>query len=322
MYVLELVGEDDAFAAYEAAALAEDVEVVDAGVASATAIDPLIARAGFTRRTVERVATASPVVDAIERAAHAVDVDRSGTVAVRARSIRGGRIDSAAVERAVGAVLVARGLDVDLESPDHEFHVIVSRRTAHLGWLVASGDDDFSARRPTDRPFFQPGSMAPRLARALAILAGARPEVTILDPMCGTGGIVLEAALVGATAVGTDVQEQMVRGTRENCRTLAHGRPVHVCRADVTRLPIRRGPVDGVAFDAPYGRQSRIAARETRDLLTDALAAIGEITDSAVVVTDAAREDPIADTGWRIRASFRRRVHRSLTRHIYHLDGT
>ncbi len=322
MYVLELVGEDDAFAAYEAAMLATDVEVVDAGVAMATAVDPYLDRAGFTRRIIAHEATTSPTVDAVFEAVETLETERTGTVAVRARSIRGGTIDTAAVERTVGAILVDRGLGVDLESPDHEFHVLVSRTSAYLGWLVASGAADFAARRPTDRPFFQPGSMAPRLARALVIMAGARPGTTILDPMCGTGGIVLEAALVGATAVGMDVQAHMVRGTRENCQTLAPGRTAHVSRADVTRLPVCAGSVDGIAFDAPYGRQSPIASRETGDLLTDALDAVGGVTDAAVIVTDAPRKEAIAATGWRVRARFRRRVHRSLTRHIYHLDGT
>lgn len=53
-----------------------------------------------------------------------------------------------------------------------------------LGWLAAESVRDFGTRAPTDKPFFQPGSMDPLLARAVANVAGARSGATILDPMC------------------------------------------------------------------------------------------------------------------------------------------
>ncbi len=112
--------------------------------------------------------------------------------------------------------------------------------------------------------------MAPLEARALVNIAGARPDATVVDPMCGTGGLLLEAGLVGADVVGGDAQEKMVRGTRRNLRHVldGDGHPApdrypaagdwDCFRADAARLPLADGAADAVVFDAPYGRQSRI----------------------------------------------------------------
>ncbi|MFC7214663.1 methyltransferase domain-containing protein [Saliphagus sp. GCM10025334] len=195
-----------------------------------------------------------------------------------------------------------------------------------LGWLAAESVRDFGSRAPTDKPFFQPGSMDPLLARAVANLAGAEPGRTILDPMCGTGGVLVEAGLVGATVVGTDAQTKMVAGARTN---LAHfldredpsptGVPRgswHVARGDGTSLPLRDGAVDAVVFDAPYGRQSKIETHRLADLVSGALAESRRVADRAVVVADRSWAREARDAGWTLEAAFERRVHRSLTRYV------
>jgi tRNA (guanine10-N2)-dimethyltransferase len=199
-----------------------------------------------------------------------------------------------------------------------------------LGWLAVESRRDFGDRQPTDRPFFQPGSMDPLLARALANIAGARPGRTLLDPMCGTGGLLLEAALVGADVVGVDAQRKMVRGARENLAGYlrddagvagAADEPggFAVCRGDARRLPIAGadgdGPVDAVVFDAPYGRQSW-ASDELEAVVGDALAEARRVARRAVVVGDRPWTDAAAAAGWTVADRFDRRVHRSLTRHV------
>ncbi|WP_312912523.1 methyltransferase domain-containing protein [Natronosalvus caseinilyticus] len=195
-----------------------------------------------------------------------------------------------------------------------------------LGWLAAESVRDFGSRAPTDKPFFQPGSMDPLLARAVANLAGAEPGRTILDPMCGTGGVLVEAGLVGANVVGTDAQAKMVAGARTN---LAHflddedPSPTgvsrgswHVARGDGTRLPLQDGAVDAVVFDAPYGRQSKIETHRLADLVSGALAESRRVADRAVVVADRSWAREARDAGWTLEAAFERRVHRSLTRYV------
>jgi tRNA (guanine10-N2)-dimethyltransferase len=156
--------------------------------------------------------------------------------------------------------------------------------------------------------------MEPALARALVNIAGARPGSTIVDPMCGTGGILIEAGLVGADVVGVDVQEKMVRGTRRNLDdALAGG--WGVVRGDGASLPIATNAADAVVFDAPYGRQSKIEGN-LGELIQDTLTEARRIASRCVVVGDKPWAQPAHQAGWQTEAAFDRRVHRSLTRYI------
>jgi len=215
--------------------------------------------------------------------------------------------------------LVNQGFEVDLGAPDHELRVLFAGETCALGWLAVEADRGFGERAPTDRPFFQPGSMAPIEARAVANLAGARPGTTVLDPMCGTGGLLIEAGLLGADVIGLDAQPKMVRGARENLEAALGGDAV-LARADATRLPIGTGAVDAVVFDAPYGRQSRIEGEDLESLLRRALSESRRVAARGVVVSDQSLEAVVGEAGWTLKAQFERRVHRSLTRHVHVLD--
>ena len=211
-------------------------------------------------------------------------------------------------------MLVDRGFAVDLDDPDHELRVLFTEDTCAVGWLVAESVRDYGDRKPTDRPYFQPGSMDPLLARALANVAGARPGATVLDPMCGTGGILLEAGLVGARVVGTDAQQKMVEGTRENLDAFLDD-DWHVARADARSLPLADDSVDAVVFDAPYGRQSKIEG-DINDLVSEALTEARRIAPRCIVVGDRPWARTASGAGWTTEAAFQRRVHRSLTRYV------
>ena len=363
MYWLELAGEEDAFAAYEASTAAAGVQLRAPGIAWAGSVGSdgsvesgatlgsrssgsrssgvAARRLAYTRAAHEAIAATDADLDAAVAALEAAPLDRTGTVAVRARNVRNTTtISTSAAERALGTVLVDRGFSVDLDDPDHVLRALFSAgdRPDHeavpgadggdasvcaLGWVAAEAARDF-APKPTDRPFFQPGSMAPADARAYANLAGAAPGRTLLDPMCGTGGLPIEAALVGADVVACDAQEKMVRGTRENLRAYADDKSDrttwHVARADATALPLCDDAVDGIVFDAPYGRQSKIARHELADLVSGALAEAARVAPHAVVVADRDWRAEARAAGWTVDAGFERRVHRSLTRHVLALD--
>jgi len=283
----------------------------------------------------------------------------TATVAVRARDVRSTTgVDTRAVERRLGDALVERGHRVDLDDPDHELRALFSRpdrwadpdvgtadvdvtdrqsppgarladvsgpspdedreTVCALGWLDAEMPRDF-APPPTERPFFQPGSMAPQLARALANLAGARPGRRLLDPMCGTGGLLVEAGLVGARPFGVDARERMARGAAENLRTYADGETLV---GDAARLPLRDDAVDGVVLDVPYGRQSAIRGGDLRALVADALAEARRVAPRAVAVGDREWTAVAREAGWTVDTLLRLRVHRSLVRHVHVLVTT
>ena len=323
MYVLELAGQHDEFAAYEARAGAGGVSMLAPGLASARSLRNNVRELAFTHRVSERVGNCDPTVEDARALLEAASIDREGTVAVRAVDVRGTTgVSTQTAERALGDVLVDRGFDVDLDDPDHELRALFSSgeqgSVCVLGWLVAESTRDFETRKPGNRPFFQPGSMNPRLARALVNIAGARAGTTVLDPMCGTGGILLEAGLVGARVVGTDAQKKMVRGTRENLDAFLDD-SWDVLRADASSLPLADGSVDAVVFDTPYGRQSKIEG-ELYELVKGTLAESRRVASRGVVVGDRSWAESATEAGWTVKAQFERRVHRSLTRYIVVLE--
>jgi len=354
VYWLELAGETDAFAGYEAGAAATGVELIAPGIASAGSIrgasggdrrgesgagDGGVGRLAYTRAAHEAIARTDDDVASAVAALRAAPIDRSGSVAVRARNVRNTTdVSTDEAERALGSVLVDRGFDVDLDDPDHVLRALFAdgRRAEHdavdgadgeptavgvLGWVAREAARDF-APKPTDRPFFQPGSMAPADARAYVNIAGAAPGRTVLDPMCGTGGLPLEAGLIGSNVIACDAQTKMVRGTRENLRKYVTGSTPtwHVARGDATDLPLSDDAVDGVVFDAPYGRQSKIARHELTDLVDGALAEAARVAPRAVIVADRDWRPAARAAGWTVDAAFKRRVHRSLTRHVLVLE--
>ncbi|MDG5758432.1 TIGR01177 family methyltransferase [Natronococcus sp. A-GB1] len=361
MYFLELGGEDDAFATREAESAAADVRPVAPGLAVANAVVPERIRGlAYTHRASALLGRTDADLASATVLLEAAPIDRSGTVAVRATDVHGSAgVATDRAERELGQVLVDRGFEVDLEDPDHVLRVAFSEgrlerdgdgrgdllsalddeggeprgervSVCALGWLAAESVRDFGTRAPTDKPFFQPGSMDPLLARAVANVAGARSGATILDPMCGTGGVLVEAGLVGADVVGTDAQAKMARGARTNLEhflerdgpspTGTERGSWHVGRGDATRLPIADDAVDGVVFDAPYGRQSKIDTHRLEDLVSGALAETRRVASRAVVVADRSWAAEAREAGWELEAAFERRVHRSLTRYVLVLE--
>jgi tRNA (guanine10-N2)-dimethyltransferase len=356
VYVLELGGEDDAFAAREAESACSRVRRLAPGLATARGVTERVRGLAYTHAASRLVGTCDPTVADAEHLLRAASIDREGSVAVRARDVRATTgVSTRVVERALGDVLSDRGFAVDLDDPDHELRALFSagdpgdaldagsdvgtdapdagsdegtRRwtgVCALGWLACESVRDFGDRTPTERPFVQPGSMDPLLARALANVAGARPGALLVDPMCGTGGLLSEAALVGADVVGVDAQRKMVRGARENlAAALAEGveglpepGAFSVLRGDATRLPLRDEAADAVVFDAPYGRQSKIESSSLETLVGDALAEARRVAPRAVVVGDRSWGDAARDAGWTVDGTFERRVHRSLTRYVH-----
>jgi tRNA (guanine10-N2)-dimethyltransferase len=351
VYCLEFAGEEDAFAAREATSVAASVEVVapGLGVASGLRFDR-VPDLAYTRRVSTLVGRTDASVESARVLLETAPIDPAalpyvgsgtpddssgadagpGTVAVRARDVRSrSGVSTRAVERTLGQVLVDRGFSVDLDDPDHELRALFSGDACLVGWLQSRSVRDFGDRKPTDRPFFQPGSMDPMDARALANIAGAAPGVTVLDPMCGTGGLLIEAGLVGARTVGVDAQSKMVRGARENLAAYLpaggdadpDGSPsADVLRGDATALPLSDDSVDAVVFDAPYGRQSKVARHELGDLVEGALRESRRVAPRAVMVADRPWREAARSAGWALDSLFERRVHRSLVRYVHVLE--
>jgi tRNA (guanine10-N2)-dimethyltransferase len=229
------------------------------------------------------------------------------------------RWDTPAVEREVGALL-APGRPVDLSRPRLLARCLLLADRIYVGQqLWESEPAALRARHVDARPFSSPVSLEPRLARALVNLARVRAGDLVLDPFCGTGGVLLEAAELGARILGSDLDHDMVAGTRSN---LAHfGHVGDVAEADIADVPdlVAGRSVDAVVSDLPYGR-SASTGREPMSVLYarafDVVARVLRPGGHAVLGLPDATSAAAASAVLEERGTFLVRAHKSLTRHF------
>lgn len=218
-------------------------------------------------------------------------------------------------EKILGRQIEEKGHGVNLRNPDVTFRFIISDRCLFGVHLADVETGQYEKRRPQHRPFFVPGVILPRVARALVNLSEVCAGETLLDPFCGTGGILIEAGLVGAVPLGLDIQRKMVEGAVRNLRF--YGIPPNISLGDATCLDLKDGSVDAVVADPPYGRSAKVGAPSKEKLYRDSLHEILRVLKKGrrAVMLFPSEEFKIPD-GFDIEEEHVFRVHRSLTRHI------
>jgi tRNA (guanine10-N2)-dimethyltransferase len=225
-------------------------------------------------------------------------------------------LDVAAVEGALGADFGRSGR-VDLTSPAVEFRVLVGD-DFFLGRVVHRVDrSGLEARKVTHRTFSLPVSLHPKLARALVNLSRVPTAGTLVDPFCGTGGIVLEASRMGLHPVGSDMRRTMVTGARRSLHALGENAVFLI--ADAGRGPWRGGRLDGIATDPPYGRASSTCGEQVLDLYDRAFAEFAEALQRGRFAAVVLPSESAVEVGARHLELVERhalRVHRSLTRNF------
>ncbi len=138
------------------------------------------------------------------------------------------------------------------------FEVLAVR---HKNWLIgrtiAVVDHLGYRRRDLERPIQDPKiTMPPKLARILVNLTGCKRGETLLDPFCGLGTILGEAAMCGVNVIGVDTDANRVEGARKNLRWLLEEYrikdvkvEVYVGYAERLHKILRGRVVDGVATE-------------------------------------------------------------------------
>ena len=106
------------------------------------------------------------------------------------------------------------------------------------------------------RPYKQvhlPGSLKPPVAAALVMLVDVAPGLCLLDPCCGAGTILVEAALRGAAVLGGDSDPSAAAAARANAA--AAGVSAEIRQWDAQALPIASSSIDRIVSNLPWGRQ-------------------------------------------------------------------
>ena len=213
---------------------------------------------------------------------------KQGRVCVRVERLGGrmGESSTQAIARGLGGHLHDAGCTIDLDRPEHVLCVFLDATSQHVGWgwdVMRAERDDIGARRAGERPFFRPVSLDPHLARSAVNLALGSRDGVVLDAMTGTGGFLIEGALMGHETVALDLDPMMVDGASANLEWALGGRAhrASVALGDATALPASLpatavGRISGLVLDPPYGRNSH-GSHGPWDLLARVLSSAAEV---------------------------------------------
>lgn len=136
-------------------------------------------------------------------------------------------------------------------------------RQIFLARKVASGQGYVCAKFSLKtRRYIGPTSMDAELAFVMSNMARVKEGHLVVDPFCGTAGVLVACAARGAFCVASDINFLSLKGKgpgqtiASNFEQYGLTLPVGILRADVINSPIRRqraGWFDAVVCDPPYG---------------------------------------------------------------------
>lgn len=166
-------------------------------------------------------------------------------------------------EQAVWRGLVQRYPKWTAVPDDSDVEVWANLLGSHL--LVGLRLSDRTMRHRYEKKVELPASLRPSVAAAMVYLTDPKPDDIFLDPMCGSGTILLERRFAGPyrRLLGGDILPDRVEATQKNLGLLgkrAESRPITVRQWDARNLPLETAAIDKVATNLPFGKQ--IASRE------------------------------------------------------------
>jgi tRNA (guanine10-N2)-dimethyltransferase len=136
----------------------------------------------------------------------------------------------------------------------------------------------------------------------------------LVDPFCGTGGILIEAGIMRFNTVGYDISDKVLKMCEKNLEFYKIKR-FHLENRDATKLS---NMVDYVVTDLPYGKSSRLTD-DIEKVYSRFLDVLWDILRYKAVLIFPSFIDHraiIAKTKFVIENEFNIYVHRSLSRNI------
>ncbi|XP_029450206.1 THUMP domain-containing protein 2 [Rhinatrema bivittatum] len=182
----------------------------------------------------------------------------SGTVAKRFTSQEVGRV--------IGIALIKQfGWKADLRNPYLEIFVHLNDIYSVVGFPVL--------RHPlASREYIQCTGLRSTVAWAMASLAEIHNGTFVVDPMCGLGTILIEAAKEWPDVhyLGFDINPSQLQGTYENVRAANLLDKISLLKANAVNVPSPTFSVDVVISDVPFGKKFK-ATKDVKLLLPDIL---------------------------------------------------
>ena len=173
---------------------------------------------------------------------------------------------------------------ISLDNPFIELLVDVAGENITVG-INASGLRGLHDREY--RVYYHPASLNPIIAHAMARLAKVKGVKSLLDPMCGSGTLAIEAALYGEVKeiYCMDINPMHLEGAKENLKRAGLIDRAKLILGDALKLEehFKPGEIDRVLVNPPYGIRVK-GSLEPKELYRSLLRSIGRIASKDCIV--------------------------------------
>lgn len=217
------------------------------------------------------------------------------------------------IEKSIGAILKKQGFTIDLESPSTDIKVYLVGDLQLYGKIIFVNKEKFQERKNQKRIFQQPISMHPKLARAMVNIAQAGKDSNVLDPFAGTGGILIEAGLIGANVYGIDLNDKLVQGCIENLRQFGIYGVIKQGNA-LYANELFKISFDAIVTDLPYGRNTIL---RDNNLVENFLAMLPKLLKKRGIAVIATNQSDLKTNQLKLINKFDYYIHKSLTKYIH-----
>ena len=194
-------------------------------------------------------------------------------------------------------------LTIDVKHPDHQIYIFGIGKEL-VGKLVYENKDKFENRKAHNRPNNHPTSIDPRIARAMVNLADSNK---LIDPFCGSGGLLIEGALTKKEMKGYDNDLNQIQRAKANLKH--YNLKCELKCQDSTKKVF----TENIVTDLPYGKNSKLIQANSN--LIEWL-----FKNKSPKMIICYNKKIGIRKGWKLYKIFSIKVHKSLTRyiHIYH----
>jgi len=244
-------------------------------------------------------------------------IEKKGSIAIKYKN-RSKNIDSQPIVKAL-AEIYTKGREVTLENPDIEVRGLITDSTVYVGLKSAEVNrSQFEERKVQNRPFFSPISLHPKLARTLVNLSLIKKDETLLDSFCGTGGILLEAGLIGARVIGSDIEDKMIEGCKKTLDFYKVNDYKLYC-SDIGDIGSHIDKVDAIVTDLPYGKSTTTKGEKMNNLYMRAFESMSRLLKNGGRAVIGLSNEDLISIGEKFFSQVEKhnfRAHRSLNRYF------
>lgn len=212
--------------------------------------------------------------------------------------------------------LDGRGItpEVNLKFPKTLFEIIILDNEIFFTKNIFENSENFEIRKAHYKPELHPTAMHPKMARGLINILNRKK---ILDPFCGAGGIITEAALMNVKATGYDIDNAMINRAKINLNNYNISKKNYQL---IKKNCLDEKSFENLVTDLPYGKSSK----KSDDLMILYVEFFKKISGRAIVVmpdfVDYKKVIKNLPKKLVVKKLIKHYVHKSLTRIILLID--